>query len=162
MCSFIPFCCCMKNIDAKKYAIIGIACNVIKLLLSILGIFLFFKLSVISGGLCLNIFELAFTVANLVILIILLIKISKGYAFNDFNKKGKVLCLVVLILSGIIIVIRLIFTILGIAFYAQKYSLYNNALETLEKMGGRVPPGFKIFQQQIGYYLLFHLLLLLL
>ena len=135
MCSFIPFCCCMKNIDAKKYAIIGIACNVIKLLLSILGIFLFFKLSVISGGLILNSFELIFTVSNLVILIILLIKICGGQVFNGFNKKGNVLCLVVLILSGIIIVIRLLLTILGIVFYAREAHRYNNIIKDLEKYG---------------------------
>ena len=135
MCSFIPFCCCMKNIDAKKYAIIGIVCNGIKLLLSGFGIIFIFSLGVFAFGGFLNIFEIIFTIVNLTLLIILLIKISNGKVFNDFNKTGKVLCMVALILSGIIIALRLLITILGIILYAREARKYNNAVKGLEKWG---------------------------
>ena len=125
----------MKNIDAKKYAIIGIVCNGIKLLLSGFGMIFIFILSVFVGGAILNIFEIIFTIVNLTLLIILLIKISNGKVFNDFNKTGKVLCMVALILSGIIIVLRLLVTILGIIFYAREARRYNNAVKDLEDWG---------------------------
>lgn len=143
----------------KKYAIIGIVCNRIKLLLSGLGIFLLSNLSVILGGVFLKYFELIFTVASLALLIILLIKISNGKVFNGFNKTGKVLCIVSLILSDIIIVIRLFIIILGIIFYAKEARKYDDTAKDLERMG--IDLDFVKISRN-GYFLSFQVLLLLL
>ena len=120
MCGFIPFCCGMKKWNAKTFTIIGLSCNVLKLIFSFLGVFLFLNLSIIAGALSLNIFELIFTFANLIFLIIIIIKIGNGQIFTVSNKSGKILCIIALVFSGIIIVLRSLIFILGLVFYVKE------------------------------------------
>lgn len=125
----------MKNWNAKIFAIIGVSCNAFKLLLSIIGIFLFFHFSVIAGGLILNGFELFFTFVNLVLLTILTVITYNGKIIRDSNQAGKILCIIALSLSGLIIVLRIILFILGLVFYIREVKLYNDYMDELEYLG---------------------------
>ena len=129
MCGCIPFCCCMKNMSAKIFCYIGIGCNVIKLLLSILGTFLFIKRSVLGFAFISSFFEISFYVVNIAQLIIITIFINNGTIVNEHKTFGLVVCIIALILSGIIIILRLIILIGGIILYAIEVRNYNKYIK---------------------------------
>ena len=67
----------------------------------------------------LSIFEIIFTITNLVNAIIILVKIINKDAFGKSNKKVKVLCIISMVLIGIIILFKLLALFLLI-FLASK------------------------------------------
>ena len=103
MCKCIPFCCCTKKINPKKFSIIALICNIIKLILSTTV----FALLEMSAFLLTNIFELIFSIINLVLLMILIINISNGQIYDKFRKSGKYLCIIIIIVSILIVIYRL-------------------------------------------------------
>ena len=103
MCTYIPFCCCMKNITPKKFSFIALACNITKLILTVI---VFFLLEM-SAFWTTKIFELVFSIINLILLIIIIINISNGKIYDKFRQTGKFLCIIILILSILIIIYRL-------------------------------------------------------
>ena len=103
MCKCIPFCCCTKKINPKKFSIIALICNIIKLILTTTVFALLEK----SAFLLTNIFELIFSIINLVLLMILIINISNGQIYDKFRKSGKYLCIIIIIVSILIVIYRL-------------------------------------------------------
>lgn len=107
----LPFCCCMKNISPKQFVIAGLICSGIKAILSLIGIILIF--SILLSASSFYIVEFLFIISTLVQLIILTINTFNGSIYDKNNKMGKILCIIVLSIGGVILLIRLIALILS-------------------------------------------------
>jgi len=111
-----PFCCCFKNIGPKKYVGTATFCNIFKLGISI-GSFFFLKTSIAQYALYLNIFELALTILNIILLIFVTIFLVNGKIFDKYNKRGKVLCIFAIIFSALMIISKITTSILVLMSY---------------------------------------------
>lgn len=122
-----PFCCCFKNIDPKKFAGTTYFCNSLKLAISISSFFII-KFSIVKPVLFLNIAELALTVVNIALLTLITVYILNGKIFASYNKRGKILCILAHLFSGIIIMTRIATFILVILNYRdnKKWSKKEN------------------------------------
>ena len=105
----IGFCLCTKKLNSIHYSIIAIVCNIINIAIAITRICLF-GLSV-TIFLVSNLVEDIFTITNLVFMIIILIHILKGSAFDKFNKTAKTLCVISMVFSGILLFFLILFII---------------------------------------------------
>ena len=111
-----PFCWCFKNIGPKKYDGTAIFCNIVKLGISI-GSFFLIKTSIAEYALYLNIFELALTVVNIILLLFVTIFLLNGKIFDKYNKRGKVLCIIAIIFSALMIISKITTSILVLISY---------------------------------------------
>jgi hypothetical protein len=109
MCCCIGFCLCTKKLNSKHYSIIAIVCNIINIAIAITRICLF-GLSV-TIFLVSNLVDVILTITNLVFMIIILIHILKGSAFDKFNKTAKTLCVISMVFSGILLFFLILFII---------------------------------------------------
>ena len=98
----LPFCCCLQNFRPKLYAFIALGLDIAKIVLSICGFFLI-QFSVVFAGAFINIFEFFPTVANLILMIVLIIFLTNGTAYSENNSCCKCMCITSFILSGIIL-----------------------------------------------------------
>lgn len=112
----IPFCCCFKNIEPRMFAYIALGCDIAKLILAITGIFLI-EFSIVLGGAFLNIFDFFPTVANLILMVVLVVTINSGSAFDSNNSCCRCICITSLVLSIIMIIMKIIFFAVFIHFY---------------------------------------------
>ena len=110
----IPFCCCCINFTPKTFTIIALACNIIKLIISFISLFAIIW-AILLGASLLSFFEIIFTITNLVHMSVILCYLSNKKAFVDSNKCCKILCIISLILSGLIIIFRILTLIIIIA-----------------------------------------------
>ena len=108
----IPFCCFMKNISPKKFAIIGLVCNIVE---AIIAIFIS-----ILDGFKIIIFEFLVILSNLVPIINLTQNIFNGSIYDENNKRGKIIYIIVLIVSSLILLLRFIFLIIAFIYFGQK------------------------------------------
>ena len=112
----LPFCCCLQNFGPKVYAFIALGLDIAKIVLAICGFFLI-EFSIVFGGLFINILEFFPTVGNLILMIVLYIFLSNGTAYNGNNSCCKCMCIASFILSGIILILKIIFFAISIYYY---------------------------------------------
>lgn len=115
---FINFCCYTKNFNAKQYCIIALVINGLKFALSIISLFLIDS-SLFFFGFLSGFLETPMTIANIIFMIFVLIYINNGSAFDKNNKCSKILCMIEMVFSGIVLLIRFLGLIIGIILYAQ-------------------------------------------
>jgi len=112
----LPFCCCLQNFGPKIYAYITLACESAKIVLTICSFFLL-EFSIILAGAFMSIFGFFPTIAIIILMIVIIIKISNGSAFSQDNSCCKCMCVACLIISAILLVLRIIFFIAFIVAY---------------------------------------------
>ena len=112
----LPFCCCLQNFRPKVYAFIALGLDIAKIVLSICSFFLI-EFSIVFAGAFINIPEFFPTVANLILMIVLIIFLTNRTAYNENNSCCKCMCITSFILSGIILLWKIIFFALFIYYY---------------------------------------------
>ena len=127
----LPFCCCLQNFGPKVYAYIALACDIAKIVLTICSFFLL-EFSIIFAGPFLSIFDFFPTIANIILMIVIIIKISNGSAFAQDNSCCICMCIASLIICGIIFVMRIIFFI----EFIVAYNTIDKWIEKETKAGG--------------------------
>ena len=117
----IPFCFCIKYIGPKNFAFTAIACNVLKLGFLIASFFLVkFSFHDHAPILANYLFELSLTIANIVLIILLIIYLINGSIYDKFNNRGKKFCTFVLVFSGLIFLSIITACILAKVLYGPK------------------------------------------
>ena len=114
----IPFCCCCANFTPRTFDIIALACNIIKVIISLISLFAILWAVLLAASLF-SFLEIAFTITNLVHTSVILCHFCQNEAFGKYNKCDKTLCMVSLVFSGIIIALRLLTLILIIAIASE-------------------------------------------
>ena len=149
MCTYIPFCCCMKNISPKKFAFIALSCYIIKLVLTTI----IFFLSEMSAFLATKIIELVFSIINLILLIILIINLSNGRIYEKFHKTGKYLCIIILIISILIIIYRLGLFLLIILLDKFLSKFFNSSSTSTEEWLKFIIPSLFIIVLEVVHFI---------
>ena len=114
----IPFCCCCANFTPRTFDIIALACNIIKVIISLISLFAILWAVLLAASLF-SFLEIAFTITNLVHTSVILCHFCQNEAFGKYNRCDKTLCMVSLVFSGIIIALRLLTLILIIAIASE-------------------------------------------
>ena len=114
----IPFCCCCANFTPRTFDIVALACNIIKVIISLISLFAILWAVLLAASLF-SFLEIAFTITNLVHTSVILCHFCQNEAFGKYNKCDKTLCMVSLVFSGIIIALRLLTLILIIAIASE-------------------------------------------
>ena len=125
----LPFCCFFQNIGPKVFAFIAIGCDVAKIVLTIASFFLL-EFSILLLGVFMSIFEFFPTIANIILMSIIIVYISNGSAFDKNNSCCICMCIVSLILCAVLFVLRFIFFI----DYIVEYNKAQNWMEENIKM----------------------------
>ena len=114
----IPFCCCCINYTPRTFDIIALGCNILKIIISFISLFAILW-AILFAASFFSFLEIIFTIVNLVHTSVILCHLCNNETFGKYNKCDKILCIVSLVFSGIIIVLRLLTLIIIIALVSE-------------------------------------------
>lgn len=114
----IPFILCTKYIKPLTLACSALVFNVIKAIMSIVSLFAIIW-AIIAIATVFGFLELVFLITNIVNLSIIIHKIKNKEAFNKSNAMVKILCIITLIISGLILLFKLLSLIMIIVLTSE-------------------------------------------